>query len=96
MIALRGFDQRGWTAAPGAKPGRPCRTSADFQAGFFLCADERKDCAAGYGNVGVAGEFEHAQGVEGFFVAPGVAGDHGDAEDLDLRRLQQSQHGHLV
>ena len=32
----------------------------------------------------------------GFFVAPGVAGDHGDAEDLNLRGLEESHHGHLV
>jgi hypothetical protein len=32
----------------------------------------------------------------GLFVAPGVAGDHGDAEDLDLGGLQEDHHRHLV
>ena len=64
--------------------------------GFLLVADEREDGAASDGNVRVAGELEHAESVEGLFIAPGVAGDDGDAEDLDLGGLEQGEDGHLI
>ena len=36
-------------------------------------------------------QLEQAQSVGNFFVAPLVAGDDGDAEDLHLGRLNESQ-----
>jgi len=44
----------------------------------------------------VAGQLEHAQGVLRLLIAPCVAGDHGDAEHLHIRGLEQRQNGHLV
>ena len=80
----------------------PCAQPSHFaverrvEARLFLRADQGKHRAPRHGNVGVAGELQHAQGVQGFFVAPCVAGDHGDAQNLHIGRLQQRQHGHLV
>ena len=67
-----------------------------LQSGFLLRAHQRKRCAHGDRNVTVPGQLQHAQRVLRLLIAPGVAGHHGDAEHLDLRRLQQRQHGHLV
>jgi hypothetical protein len=41
-------------------------------------------------------ELQHAEGVGDLFGLPGVAGDHGDAEDAALGRLEEDHHGHLV
>src|SRR5487761_555962 len=63
-----------------------------FPAGDeFLAVVEREDGAGDDGNVRAADDFEHAQGVGDFFVAPLVAGDDGDAEDVGLRRLNQRE-----
>jgi len=59
-------------------------------------ADEGEDGAGDYGDVGAVDEFEHSQGVLDLFRLPRVAADHGDAEDADLRGLEQDHHGHLV
>ncbi len=80
----------------------PCAEPLDLavergsQASIFLRANQGEDSAPGHGNVGMAGQFQHAQGVQGLFVAPLVAGDHGDAQHLDVRSLKQRQQGHLV
>ena len=47
-------------------------------------ANERKYGARNDGHVGVASEFEHAQGVLDIFVTPRVAGDHGEPEHADI------------
>ena len=53
--------------------------------------------APGYdGNVRVAREFQHAQGVSYFFVTPHIAADHGDAESFHVRGLQEHEDGLLV
>ena len=91
----RGLRQHVWTAAPGAQPGH-FAVERRLQARLLLGADQRKHCASRHGHVGVAGELQHAQGVQSFFVAPRVAGHHGDAQDLHVGRLQQRQHRHLV
>ncbi len=63
---------------------------------LLLCAHQRENRALGQRNVRVAGQLQHAQGMQRLFIAPGVAGDHRDAQHLNLRRLQQRQHCHLV
>ena len=68
-------------AAPCAQPGH-FAVERGCQARLFLGANERKHRAAGHGNIGVAGQLQHAQRVQGFFVAPRVAGDDGDAQHL--------------
>ncbi len=89
------FRLHGGHAAPRAEP-RDFAHDRFHEACLFLGADEREDGAAGYGNIGVAGQLQHAQRVQGLFVAPSVTGDHGDAQHPHIRRLQQRQHGHLI
>ena len=64
--------------------------------GFGFGAEEGEDGAGDDGDVGAVDEFEHAEGVGDFFGLPGVARDHGDAEDFYLGGLEQEDHGHLV
>ena len=64
--------------------------------GLGLGAEEGEDGAGDYGDVGAVDELEHTQGVGDFFGLPRVAADHGDAEDADLRGLEEDHHGHLV
>src|SRR5882672_8284175 len=54
---------------------------------FFPGADQREDRARYDGDVRAAHNFKQAQCVNDFFVAPLVAGDNGDPENFDLRRL---------
>jgi hypothetical protein len=43
------------------------------------------------GHLGALGDLEEPQCVADFFVAPAVAARHGDAEHVDILRLQQQQ-----
>ena len=42
------------------------------------------------------GDLQHAQDVLGFFLHPLVAADGGDAENIELVRLQEDEEGLLV
>ena len=55
---------------------------------LFLVVDQRKNRARIDLDSGVPREFQHAQRVRNFFVAPLIAADDGDAQSLNLRRLQ--------
>ena len=59
----------------------------------FLAVDEREGGAGDDGNVGASDNFEQAQSVQDFFVAPGIARDDGDAEDFGVRRLHDGEDG---
>ena len=59
----------------------------------FLGIHERKDGAGNDWDVGAANDFEQAQGVLNFFVAPGVAGNHGDAKHVGIRRIDERENG---
>ena len=48
------------------------------------------------GNIRAADEFQHAQRVSDFFVAPHIAADDGDAESFDFGGLQEDEDGLLV
>jgi len=63
---------------------------------FFFGIDEGKDGAGINLDVGVTSEFEHAESVGDFFVAPLVARDDGNAKDVDVGGLQEEEHGLLV
>ena len=85
----------GGEISPGAVPGE---RSGDglLGIGFGFGAEEGEDGAGDDGDVGAMDELEHAQGVLDLFGLPGVAADHGDAEDLYLGGLEEDHHGHLV
>ena len=70
--------------------------SAFGEARLFLRADQRKHSAPGHWNIGMSGQFQHAQRVQRLLVAPCVAGHDGDAQHLYMRSLKQRQHRHLV
>jgi hypothetical protein len=80
----------------------PCAEPADLayewsgEAGPLLRAHERKDGAGNHRHVASADQLEHAQRMLHFLIAPGIAGHHGNAEHVDVRRLQQHHHRHLV
>ena len=80
---------------PGAAP-RHLTHEGYLETRLLLRADQGKHRAQGHRHVGGADQFEHAQRVLRLVVAPGVAGDHGDAENLHVRGLQQHHHGHLI
>ena len=63
---------------------------------FLFAVDKRKHCAGIDLDVGVSGQFKHAQRVSDLLVAPLVSAHDRDAQGLDLRRLQHHQHGLLV
>ena len=63
---------------------------------LFLAVDQWKHGAWIDLDVRVPGQFQHAQRVRHFFIAPLVAADDGDTQRLNLRRLQHHQHGLLV
>ncbi len=50
----------------------------------LFTVDKGKDGARNNGNVGAADDLEKSQCVLHFFVAPGVAGKDGNAEDVGL------------
>ncbi len=81
--------------SPGTVPGEAA-DGGGVVHGLGLRAEEREDGAGDDGDVGAVDELEHAERVLDFFGLPGVAADHGDAEDADLRGLEQDHHGHLV
>jgi hypothetical protein len=58
---------------------------------FLASMDERKNGAGEDWNVGAADEFEKAESVGDFFVAPLIAAGDGDAEDLHLGRLNEGE-----
>ena len=66
------------------------------QPRLFLCPDEGKDRSARHGYVGVAGQLQHAQCMQRLLVAPGIAGDDGDAENCHVRSLKQRHDRHLI
>jgi len=51
----------------------------------LLAVDERKRCPGNDRNVRAADDLQEAQRVLHFFVAPGVAGEDGDAKDFRIR-----------
>src|SRR5580700_5498036 len=59
----------------------------------LLGIDERKNGARNHRNVRAANDFEQTQGVLYFLVPPGVAGEYGDAKNIGLRRIDQSEDG---
>jgi hypothetical protein len=81
--------------SPGSEPAHFAVEGGRKQSLLFG-ADQRKDGPGNDRDIGAADEFEHAEGVLGLLIAPGVAGDHGDAEHLDVGRLQEDHHRHLV
>ena len=80
----------------------PCAQPRDFaverclHACLLLVADQRKNSATNDGNIGVPGQLQHAQRVQRLFVAPRIAGHHGDSEHLHVWRLKQRKHCHLI
>ena len=64
--------------------------------GFFLGIEQGKLGALDDRDVGAAGNFYQTQDVLGLFLHPLVAADGGDAEDVELFRLQEDQDGLLV
>ncbi len=89
-----------WSRLEGPSPHAPSQFTLPYswssEPGLLLRAHQGKDSAGNHRHVGSADELEHAQRVLHFLIAPGVAGHHGDAEDLDIRRLQQDHQRHLV
>ena len=93
--SVGGRGEGGRALSPGAEP---CDFAVEggLEARLLLVADERKDGAGHDGDVSAADDFEHAEGVLHFLIAPRVAGDDGDAEHVDVGRLQKDHHRHLV
>ena len=60
---------------------------------IFASVDERKDGAGDDGNVGASDDFEQAESVKDFFIAPGVTGEDGDAEDFGVWRVDEGEDG---
>lgn len=102
----RAFDERGNFEGAveffAASSPVPSALVDDFAVERFPVRDElrgiveREDGAGDDGNVGASDDFEHAESVGDFFVAPAVSGDDGDAEDLGLRGLDEGEDGLLV
>ncbi len=75
----------------------PCALIDDFAVERFplgdvlLGTDERKDGAGNDRDIRAADDFHQAKGVLNFFVAPGVAGEHGDAEDIGFWRIYERE-----
>src|SRR5579862_3028290 len=59
----------------------------------FLAVHQWKCRAGNHRNVRAADNFEQAQSVLDFFVAPGVSGDNSDAENVGFGRLDQREYG---
>jgi len=59
----------------------------------FLAVHQGKSRTRNDGNIGAADNFEEAQSVQDFFVAPGVTGGDGDAEDIGVGRLHEGEDG---
>ena len=59
--------------------------------GFCASANQRETGAGHDGDIGAAHDFEQAQGVRYFFIPPRVSADDRDAEDVDLRGLDQKR-----
>jgi len=77
----------------------PCALVDDFAVERFplgdvlLAVHQREGGAGEDGNVGAADDLEEAQGVLDFFVAPGIAGKDGDAENVSVRRIDERKDG---
>ena len=69
----------------------PCARKSHFaeallpDLGFFAPPHQWENGPGHDRNVGAAHNFEQAQGVRHFFVAPLVSADYRDSQDLDLR-----------
>src|SRR5205823_9532178 len=80
----------------------PCAFVGDlavelFPAGDLLfIVDQGKNCARDYGYVGAADDLHQAEGMRNFFVAPLVAAYDGDAQRLNLGRLDKDEDGLMV
>jgi hypothetical protein len=85
----------GGQVPPGAVPGEGAGEGL-LEVGFLLGAEEGEDGSGNDGDIGAVDELKHAEGVLDLFGLPGVAADHGDAEDLHLGGLEEDHHGHLV
>src|SRR5215469_6809846 len=95
------FDERRnfeWAVSFSGRPV-PRALVSDFAIALFPRGDElrgvfeREDGAGDDGNVSASDDFEHAESVGDVLVAPAVAGDDGDAEDLRLRGLDEREDG---
>ncbi len=93
--SVSGRGEGGRALSPGAEPA-DFAVEGGLEARLLLVADEREDGAGHDRDIGAADHLEHAEGVLHFFIAPCVAGDHGDAEHVDVGRLQEDHHRHLV
>ena len=87
--------RQGELLAPRPEPGHTAH-QRPRQAGFLFGSHQGKHRSQRNRHVAAADQFQHAQGVPRLIIAPGVSRDHGDAEHLDLRGLQQHHHRHLV
>ena len=54
---------------------------------------EREHGARNHRHIRPADNLEQPQRVQHLFIAPGIAGKHGNAENIRLRRVQNRQHG---
>src|ERR1035437_4250873 len=64
--------------------------------GFLLRPQQGKCGAAHDRHFGAAHQFQQAKGVRHLLITPGVAGDHGDPQDVHIWRLKQDEDGHHV
>ena len=78
----------GWPSGSGGTTYGSCH-----QRSSQAPVDQREHGAGNHGDVGASHDFEQAQCVRHFFVAPLISANHSDAQDLDLRRLDHHRHG---
>jgi hypothetical protein len=67
-----------------------------LQLRLLLRANQWKDGTGNNRDIGPVDQFEHAQRVLNLFRLPCITGDHCDSQHVDLCRLQQQHHRHLI
>ena len=63
---------------------------------LFLGVEEGELCSFVHRDIGAAGDLQESQDVLRLFLHPLIAADGGDAEDVELLRLQEYENGLLV
>ncbi len=89
----QGWDDKGFVPpaiVPGAGKGHFAVTLLP-ELGFFAPAHQREDSSRHHRNIGAADDFEQAQGVRHFFVAPLVSADDRDAQHFNLRETESAR-----
>ena len=87
--------QRAQFLAPGTQPG-DFPDQRRHEAGLLLRPDQRKHSPERDRHVGTSDQLQHPQCVPRLVIPPRIAGHDRDAENIDLRRLQQGHHRHDV